>query len=124
KNPNHLAVTDGINHLHYKQLDDLSNRLAHFLLKNNIKIGEPIIILMERTPAILVAMMAIFKIGAIYVPINPKYPDERIQYILSDCKPNIILTNNKNRIPVEYLHKTQILDDEYKLLMSCSHQKI
>jgi amino acid adenylation domain-containing protein/thioester reductase-like protein len=123
KFPNNLAVTDTVNHLNYKQLDELSNQLAHLLLQNNIKIGDPVAVLMERTPAIIVAMIAIFKIGAIYVPINPKYPDERIQYVLSDCNPNILLVNNTRRIPLEYHDKTQQLDDNYSLLKSYNNTK-
>jgi amino acid adenylation domain-containing protein/thioester reductase-like protein len=124
KNPNHLAVMNATNSLNYKQLEELSNQLAHFLLKKNIKVGESVIILMERSPALIVAMLAIFKIGAMYIPINPKYPDERIQYILSDCSPNIILANNNHRIPADYHDKTYILDDQYELLATYPTQKI
>jgi amino acid adenylation domain-containing protein/thioester reductase-like protein len=122
-NPNNLAVTDGINHLTYRQLNELSDQLAHYLLKKNIKTGDAVIVLMDRTPAIIVAMMSIFKIGAMYIPINPKYPDERIQYILTDCNPSTIIANNTHRIPAEYLDRIQILNDQYELLASCSDHK-
>ncbi|MBV8803172.1 MAG: amino acid adenylation domain-containing protein, partial [Gammaproteobacteria bacterium] len=122
--PQNLAVADNNYELNYKQLHEVSNQLAHFLVQQKVSIGDPVAVLMERTPAIIVAMLAIFKIGAIYVPINPKYPDERIQYVLSDCKPNIILANNTQRIPTEYLEKTHILDDQYDLLESHPIQTI
>jgi len=116
--PDRLAVANDFYELSYKKLHELSNQLAHYLVRKNVNIGAPIAVLMERTPAIIVAMLAIFKIGAIYVPINIKYPDERIQYVLDDCRPTIILANNTHRIPRDYLEKTHILDDQYALLES------
>lgn len=124
KHPDHLAVTDGIHHLNYKQLDILSTQLAYFLLQNNIKKGDPVVVLMERTPAIIVAMLGIFKAGGMYIPINPKYPDERIQYILSDCTPNIILANEKDRIPPDYLDRTYIVDNQYEILKVFPNKKM
>ncbi len=68
---------------------------------------------MERTPAIFIAMLAIFKVGAVYVPINSKYPDEKIEFILSDCKPQIILASSSDRIPEKMRDNSFILTENF-----------
>ncbi len=122
--PNHLAIQHHYRTLTYQQLNELSNQLATLLFTKGVKINQPIAVFMERTPAIIVAMLAIFKIGAIYVPINPKYPDDRIHFILDDCNANIILANSMERIPEKLYQNILIVDDEYQSLEKMSTEPI
>lgn len=96
QHPEKIAVVDEHLALTYQQLDNYSTCLAHDLLNKGIQSGDNIAILMERSPHIFIVMLAIFKIGAVYVPINPKYPDERIHFILEDCQAKIILVDSNN----------------------------
>jgi len=120
--PDRLAVASSKYSLTYRELDEKSNQLAHTLLVNNVKKTDIVAVLMDRTPALLVAMLAIFKIGAIYVPMNPKYPDDRIQFILNDCAPTCILVNTIERIPKDQHAKTVIVDDSYQRLSALDTQ--
>lgn len=116
KFPNATAITYQDQIVTYQQLDDHANRLAEYLTRTHIQKGNTIAVLMERTPALLVAMLGIFKLGAIYVPINPKYPDDRIEFVIEDAGAAAILANNHDRIPKKFLNKTILLDDEYETL--------
>lgn len=119
--PDNLAVTYLHKSLTYGELEKLSNQLAHYLIEKNLKRGDSIAVLMERTPTILITMLAIFKIGAIYVPVNTQYPDERIHFVIKDCNAKIIIVQNTERVPSEFIAKTLILDEDYGLLKSYNH---
>lgn len=118
--PTNIAVSNGEITLTYAELNNLSNRLAQHLQNLGIEPFQHIAVLMERTPALLVAMLAIYKLGAVYVPLNPKYPDDRIQFILEDCMASVILVNNHDRIPSHLKEKAIILNDQYDLIQDIS----
>lgn len=92
--PDKVAVCDDSSCLTFKELNDLSNQLANMLISMGTKPGDKISVMIERSPALIVAMLGIFKIGAMYVPINPKYPNERIDYILADSQSKWLLLNS------------------------------
>jgi len=112
--PEKTAVTDSHTTLSYQKLDRLSNQLSHDLLKKGAKSGDNIAVLTERSPFMIAIMLAIFKIGAVYVPINPKYPDERIDFILEDCDATIILTNTLEKVSRRFIERCFIVDSTYK----------
>jgi len=92
--PESIALTYSDDVLTYAELEILSNQLAHCLIENNVATGSVVAICIERSINMIVAMMAALKAGAAYVPIDIDYPDDRIQYILSDANPEIVLTSS------------------------------
>jgi amino acid adenylation domain-containing protein len=76
----------------YDELNQRANRLAHTLLAEGIGVGARVAICMERAPAMLVAILAVLKSGAAYVPIDPDYPAERLAYLLADAQVALLLT--------------------------------
>lgn len=89
KTPNATALVFENKTLTYQQLDEKSNELAHFLLENNkIENEDFISIQLGRSEWMIVAILAVLKTGAAYVPVQPDYPQERIDYIEKDtqCK--------------------------------------
>lgn len=102
KAPSQLAVCHNKSKLTYLELDTKSSRLANGLIKNGINVGDNVAVLLRRNTDLIIAIMAIFKCGGVYTPINAKYPDERVDYVLHDSKPKIIITDNINRIPDQY----------------------
>lgn len=103
--PNKLAlVSNGIN-LTYKELNELANKLAHKLIDNGIKNNSVVGILVNRSPEMIVGLLAILKCGATYLPLDPEYPKERINYILDNSKAQILLVNDTT---------IDLTDDNYK----------
>lgn len=111
KSPQYIAVVHDDKIYTYKQLNDISNQIAHLLTQKNIRRGDIVAVLMERTPLLIITMLAAFKIGATYLPIDPRYTDEHIEYILNDCGTRLILVNNTHRLPKELVYKAVIIDN-------------
>lgn len=116
ENPEKLAVKFQHIELNYKALNQYANQLANLLISKGIESQDVVAVSLERTPCLIVTMLAIFKIGAIYVPINPKYPDDRIKYVLSDSKASIIIANHQENLAEEYLPHVVLLDDNYETI--------
>ena len=100
--PEATAVIFGRTSLSYRELDERANRLAHHLLT---KVDGPqarIGVLVERSPAMLVALLAVWKAGGTYVPLDPGHPVNRLRYILSDADVSVLVTDDAQReLPVE-----------------------
>ncbi|EUA39434.1 AMP-binding enzyme family protein [Mycobacterium avium subsp. avium 2285 (R)] len=76
----------------YRQLDEASNRLAHLLVARGVGPGERVALLFSRSVDAVVAMLAVLKTGAAYLPIDPGVPDERVGFVLADAAPIAAIT--------------------------------
>uniref|UniRef100_UPI002625A9AF non-ribosomal peptide synthetase n=1 Tax=uncultured Kordia sp. TaxID=507699 RepID=UPI002625A9AF len=94
KTPNAVAAVYEDQKLTYKQLDAQSNQLAHYLREKGVKEETFVPICVERSLHMIVGMLAIVKAGGVYVPIDPIYPQERVDFILNDLKAEIVVTAN------------------------------
>ncbi|MFJ5235531.1 amino acid adenylation domain-containing protein [Pseudomonas neuropathica] len=92
-----LAVVQGGQALTYGQLNQRANRLAHHLLSLGVQPDDRIAVCVRRSPQMLVALLAILKSGAGYVPVDPAYPAERIAYLLEDSAPLAVLAEASTR---------------------------
>ncbi len=92
ENEDNIAVVFERESLSYKELNERVNSLARKLRNLGIKRNEYVVISTERSLEMVIGILAIVKAGAAYVPVDPNYPEERISYILSDCKPKAILS--------------------------------
>jgi amino acid adenylation domain-containing protein len=91
RSPESIAIVSGDRTLSYGALNARANRMAHALIAAGVKPDDRVALCMERSPEMVVAMLAILKAGGGYVPIDPGYPDERLAYLLGDCAPAAIL---------------------------------
>jgi amino acid adenylation domain-containing protein/FkbM family methyltransferase len=79
-------------HVTYKELNQGSNHLAQFLRDKGMKPETVAALLMDRSVETIIGILGILKTGAGYLPIEPDYPEERINYMLVDSGTNILLT--------------------------------
>lgn len=93
KFPDKTAVVYLDQHITYKQLEELSNSCAYSLQINGIEEGDKVAIICNKNIETIVLFYAIIKIGAVYVPIDSKNPINRIQMILNDCNPKLIINS-------------------------------
>ncbi|HEY8916043.1 MAG TPA: condensation domain-containing protein, partial [Chitinophaga sp.] len=112
RTPNALAVVYGDRQLTYQQLSVQSNRLAHYLQSCGVQTDSLAGICMERSPEMIIGIVAILKAGAAYVPIDPAYPEERISYLLADTEAAIVLSHTDSRhvLPAAYKGRVILLD--------------
>ncbi len=87
-----IALSFKVNKISYQELNENANQLAHFLSIQNIERQSLIVISMDRSIEMIVAILATIKIGCAYVPVDPKTPVNRIKFILNDTKSPILLT--------------------------------
>lgn len=95
KNPDNIALVFGDKKLTYKELDNLSDSLANYLSTLNPKYEDKIAIFLDKSIEMIISILAILKLNCAYVPIDIGYPQDRINYILSDSSSHIILTTEK-----------------------------
>ncbi|HEX2077990.1 MAG TPA: amino acid adenylation domain-containing protein [Longimicrobium sp.] len=94
RTPDAPAVVQGGEALTFAALEERSNRLANHLVRLGVARGEMVAISMDRSPSLLVAMLAVWKAGAAYVPVDPAYPEDRRAYMLEDSGASVVLTDS------------------------------
>ncbi|MDF5726915.1 MAG: amino acid adenylation domain-containing protein [Rhizonema sp. PD38] len=113
KNPDNIALVFESQHLTYQQLNQKANQLAHYLIQNHqIQPNTLIGICIERSLEMIIGVLGILKAGAAYVPIDPNYPQERIQWILQDSGTSLLLTQSflTETLPLTQLkHPCQVI---------------
>lgn len=95
--PDQTAVIYRDQRLSYTALIKLSNQFTNYLLASGIKKGDIIGFAVECSIEMLVCMLGLLKAGAVYVPIDPKYPKERIEYMLSDANAKLLLVAHNSK---------------------------
>ena len=89
-NPESIAVSDGIFNFSYHELNTRANKLAHFLKETfNLKSSCIIGVCLKRSFQLIVTHLAIMKTGCSYLPIDPAYPQDRIEYMLEDSQSQV-----------------------------------
>jgi amino acid adenylation domain-containing protein/thioester reductase-like protein len=89
------AANDQIIELTYQELNQQANRLAHHLRDLGVRPGVTVAFCLERSPTMLVALLAVLKAGAAYLSLDPTYPQERLAYMLADSAAPLILTQQR-----------------------------
>ncbi len=87
-----IAVVYGEQQLTYKELNAKANQLARLLRKKGVEAESIVGLMVERSVEMIVGIMAILKAGGAYLPIDPEYPESRIQYMLENSRTSILLT--------------------------------
>jgi amino acid adenylation domain-containing protein len=90
--PDTIALIDEYQQLSYQQLNTIANQLAYYLQKQGIQPEQTIGICLERSCEMVIALLAVLKVGATYIPLDPAYPKERLNYIINDAKLSLIIT--------------------------------
>uniref|UniRef100_UPI0037CAD891 amino acid adenylation domain-containing protein n=1 Tax=Mycolicibacterium sp. TaxID=2320850 RepID=UPI0037CAD891 len=107
--PDAPALTCDGHTLTYRELDEASNRMAHLLAAQGAGPGERVALLSERSAQAVVAILAVLKTGAAYVPIDPVVPPARIDFILSDAAPIAVIASAGARSRLD-AHDLTVID--------------
>ncbi|WP_142277202.1 non-ribosomal peptide synthetase, partial [Mycobacterium asiaticum] len=92
RTPAAVAVVGQGRSMTYRELEESANRLGHLLSGLGVGPGQWVGLLVSRSAAAVVAMLAVLKTGAGYVPIDPGLPDERVDFLVADAAPSAVLT--------------------------------
>lgn len=92
QNPNKTAIINGDTSLSYNEVNSRANQLAHLLMKKpEFKSMSVIAIFSDSSEWVIISMLAILKTGCTYLPLDSKYPEERIKFIIKDTETSLIL---------------------------------
>ncbi|WP_027170194.1 hybrid non-ribosomal peptide synthetase/type I polyketide synthase [Mesorhizobium sp. WSM3224] len=83
--PHNVAVSCPLEELSYAILEQRANRLAHHLISRGIRLGDVVGVLLERSCDLIVGFLAILKAGAVYLPLDPRLPPQRLRFMLQDA---------------------------------------
>ncbi len=112
RSPGAVALVCGEERLTYRELNGAANRLAHHLVCLGVGPEVPVALCLERTPSLLIALLAVLKAGGAYVPVDPSYPAERRRLILEDCQDPLLITERPPADPPPPGTRLLCLDEE------------
>jgi len=125
KTPDAVAVVFEEQKLTYQELNCRANQLAHYLQTLGVKPETLVGICVERSLAMVVALLGILKAGGAYVPIDPNYPAERIAYMLEDSAVPVLLTSKSVGLDLpEHSARVVCLDSDWDTIVSYSIKNI
>lgn len=91
RTPDNVAIVYEGRHYTYRELNEASNRLAHWLIARGIGTEDRVAVLLEKSPELVITALGVVKAGAVYLPVDPTYPEDRLSYILADSDPKLVL---------------------------------
>ncbi len=112
KTPDEIALVFYDRHLTYRELNEKSNQLARKLRENGVKENTIVGIMAERSLEMIIGIMGILKAGGAYLPIDPKYPQGRIKFMMSDSRINLLLAQANLKNDIEDDIKVLNLEDK------------
>ncbi len=95
KTPDDVALSFQEDSLTYKELNKRANRLANYLIEQNVGPDDLVAVLVDRSIDMLVAMLGIMKAGGAYVPLDPVYPKDRLAFMVEDAQVSTVITQEK-----------------------------
>ena len=101
----------GVPSLTYAQLNEKVNQLAHLLRAGGVRPGDVVALMVERSFAMIIGIIAVIKAGAAYLPVSPDNPPERIEYMLKNGSVKILLVHQKTAARVVFTGLIINLDD-------------
>ena len=112
KTPDNIAVIFEDNKMTYRELNNKANQLAHYLKKHGIKKEYIVALMIEPSFDMLISILAILKSGGTYLPIDPEYPENRIEFMLKDSEAKLLLTRKSIEKEFKYAGKRIYLEDK------------
>jgi amino acid adenylation domain-containing protein len=96
KYPQNIALTFKEKSITYKELNERVNKLSDYLIKKEIALEDIVGVCIDKSFEMVIASLAVLKAGAAFVPLDPSYPEERLNYIVNNVKVKSIITNADN----------------------------
>lgn len=109
--PEQIAVIAGNDSLTYRELNQRANQLAHYLREKGVQRETVVGLMVERSISMMVGIFGVLKAGGAYLPIDPVYPVERIEYMLADSEAQVLLTQSNLVDKVNFAGEQICLDD-------------
>ncbi|NVN51573.1 non-ribosomal peptide synthetase [Mycolicibacterium hippocampi] len=91
RTPDTTAMVYEGRHYSYREVNEEANRVAHWLIGQGIGAEDRVGVLLDKSPELVVTALGVLKAGAVYLPIDPTYPQDRLDFILGDCDAKLVV---------------------------------
>ena len=91
RSPDAVAVVYEGRQYSYREIDEEANRMAHWLIEQGIGTEDRVAVLLDKSPELVITALGILKAGAVYLPVDPTYPEDRLAFILDDAVAKMVL---------------------------------
>src|SRR5688572_18505687 len=125
RRPDDVALLFENDRLTYRELNEQANRVAQYLREAGVQTGELVSIFTSRSLRMVVGLLGILKAGAAYVPLDERYPAERLSFMLKDSGARVLLTEERllEKLP-GYDGRIVYLDAEWNNISQCSAENL
>jgi amino acid adenylation domain-containing protein len=120
RTPDAIALVSEDSQLTFAELNARANQLAHYLISRGITPDTLVAVCLERSVEMIVALLAVLKAGAAYVPLDPQSPTDRLAVILDEAAPRLVLTTSASHDVLPAGVNAFELDREWPTLMNGS----
>ncbi len=110
KTPHAIAIWYQDEKLTYQELKQKVNHFSYYLSKRGVKKGDIVGTLLDRSPYLIISMLSIMKCGGIYLPISKNFPDDRIDYLLTNSKVKTLIVDQSYSLST-FKHDVISIDD-------------
>jgi len=114
--PNAIALEFDDQTISYKELTKTVNQIANYFLAQGLSPGQFIAVSMDRSPNLTASLLAILQCGAAYLPLDPKFPTERLEFMLEDSEASFLLTTESLSTSLPKNSKTILIEDVWSSL--------
>jgi len=115
--PGAVALVFGQRRLSYSELNERANKVAHHLRKRGVGPDVLVGVCLERSPEMVISLLAVWKAGGAYVPLDQAYPPERLSFMIDDAQPRVVLTERKcQQLFASTGDKTIYLDTDWPMI--------
>ncbi|AMO33324.1 non-ribosomal peptide synthetase [Lysinibacillus sphaericus] len=112
RTPKTIAISTEDSSYTYEEVNHYSNQIAHYLIEKGMQPNDVTAIFLDRSFESIVCMLGVLKAGCTYVPIDIKYPSDRVSYIFNDSKAKLILTKEALKKKIQtYNEQVFLIED-------------
>ncbi|MCV7107987.1 non-ribosomal peptide synthetase [Mycolicibacterium chitae] len=91
RTPDAVAVVYEGRRYSYREINESANQVAHWLIEQGIGAEDRVAILLDKSPELVIIALGVVKAGAVYLPVDPTYPQDRLNFILGDCDAKLVV---------------------------------
>jgi non-ribosomal peptide synthetase component F len=128
KTPENIAVVFEDQHLTYRELNIKANQLAHYLMDLGVTTETLVGICVERSLEMVIGLWGILKAGGAYLPLDPEYPQERLQFMLEDSQVPVLLTQHPLQQKLSFFQKLSFslvnLDSDWDAIATSASENL
>nr|RNJ68501.1 MAG: amino acid adenylation domain-containing protein [Leptolyngbya sp. IPPAS B-1204] len=126
KSPNATAVIFQQDQLTYRELNEKANQLAHYLKELGVQPETLVGICVERSLTMFIGLLGILKAGGAYIPLDPNYPQDRLEFMLEDSQLPVLITQKQLLSQLPTLEKVQVvcIDTDWPIISQFSKENL